>query len=596
MLVTESGALIVRRRNATMHRRLIHHALGVRQLVFCLGISFLASSADLAQPGGRPQQPVTHQTEEATPKETTMRGCLGGRPNDGVYYLNADTGGYFYLLGGNTSLLKDYVGKEVSLRGNETSAVAPSRFEVTASAQVFDVPCPIFKPSFSGGPWHTGRNRKYGVESSYPADFTRTSFPESGNRGGNFVTDQCVVPIARFSIPGRIYPNSNFAGGAFGISSNTEIGNGPSCRQFGFSDPQFASSHNVHGIHYSEMKRGSAAMGTSYSNYQLHTFQNGFCYEVSFEFREGNPGNIEHKIRVLGGRDELNLIQTLIQRVQFSRPTAVPVRKNNPQAVPQITRFVASSQTANNGPNNEHITFSWTTRDTDYADLSCKLVPPTAGKVPATVMAREGYPCFHVSSSLNPRSVQYLPPNASQTLSFYGYRGLDSVPVVVRLTPFAYGKAYPDSARSIPIQVNPWNQFSEGVPAADGKVALSYPVRTDGTTKLQQGSSLTIRWTDAVPHDPCVNLYLVQDVGRSRATYHMQLGPWGGKCFSPASSGSYTWTIPNRFSGAGFRIYSQAPGGSASGLGAPFSIVPATPGRRGPAKPYPPPTKRAPAK
>jgi hypothetical protein len=561
-----------------MHRRLIHHTLGVRQLVFCLGISFLASSAGLAQPGGAPQQPVARQTEDSTQKETTMRGCLGGRPNDGVYYLDADAGGYFYLLGGNTSPLKDYVGKEVSLRGKETGDVAPSRFEVTALAQVFDVPCPIFKPSFSGSSWHTGRNRKYGVEFSYPDDFTRTPFPESGNRGGNFVTDQGVVLVARLSVPGGIYPNSNFVGGTFGISVNTEIGNGPSCRQFGFSDPEFASSHYVQGIHYSEMTRGSAAAGTSYSNYQLHTFQNGFCYEVSFEFREVNPGNIEHKIRVLAGRDEWNLIQALIQRVQFSRPTAVAVRKNNPQAVPQITRFVASSQTADDVTNRGQITFSWTTQDADYVELSYKCIPPMAGRIPAAVILEYGYPvgCGNASPNFKVTTVQYRAPNSSQTVGFGDNRALDPITIIVKLTPFSYGKAYPASSKSISIQVDPHNPFPEGVYAPDGKVVLSYPVHVDGTTKLLQGSSLAIHWRDINPHDSCVNLYLVQDVGKDRETYRMQLG---NKCFAPGSSGSYIWTIPNRFSGARFRIYSRAPGGSASGLGAPFSIVPGTPGR-----------------
>lgn len=561
-----------------MHRRLIHHHLEIRQLVFCLGISFLASNAGLAQPGGKPQQPVALQTEEATPKETTMRGCLGGRPEHDVYYLVADDGGYFYALGGNISRLKNYVGREVSLLGRETGDVAPSRFEVTAVAQVFDVPCPIFKPSFSGGAWHTERNPKYGLEFSYPTDFTRTSVAASGYLGGNFVTDQGVSLIAQFTMPRSIYPESNFVGGTFAISVSTEVVNGPSCRRFGFSYPKFTTRYDVRGIRYTETKIGTGAAGTSYSDYQFHTFQNDLCYEVSFEFGGANPGNIEHKIRALGARDESYLIQTLIARVKFSRPAVTPARKSNPQAVPRITRFVASSQTANNGTNRGQITFSWTTQDADYVDLSCKYVPPTADETPAMVMVREGYPCYHPSNSFNPRSAQYFPPNASQTLSFIGYRGLDPVPVVVTLTPFAYGKVYPESATSIPIKVNPWNQFPDGVPEPDGKIVLAYPVRGDGTTKLQQGSSLAIRWRDANPHDSCVNLCLVQDVGKGGETYRMQLGPSGGKCFSPGSSGSYTWTVTDRFSGSHFRIYSASPGLSASGLGAPFSIVPATAG------------------
>ena len=148
---------------AVICRRLIHH-LQIRRLVFCLGISFLASSAGLAQPGGAPRQPVAHQSEEATQNETTMRGCLGGRPNDQFYYLVADDTGYPYFLDGNTSHLKDYVGKEISVRGKEFKDAQPGSFDVTSLKQVFDVPCPTWKPSFSGAAWHTEKNRKYGID------------------------------------------------------------------------------------------------------------------------------------------------------------------------------------------------------------------------------------------------------------------------------------------------------------------------------------------------------------------------------------------------------------------------------------------------
>ena len=317
-------------------------------------------------------------------------------------------------------------------------------------------------------------------------------------------------------------------------------------------------------------------MGTEFSEYRFHTFQNGLCYELAFVLSEIVPGMSERKSRMMREMDEWNLVQPLIRRVQFSRPTAVPVRKNNPQAVPHITRFVASSQTANDDTNRGQITFSWTARNTDYVDLSCKYVPALGAKIPATVMVREGYPCYHASWSLNPKGVHHLPPNAAQTWSFISYRGLYPARVVVTLTPFAYGKVYTKSARSFPIQVNPYNQFPDGVPEPDGKVVLSYPVRADGTTKLRKRSSLTIHWTEATPRDSCVNLYLVQDVGAGKWAYRMQLP---NRCFSPAKGGSHTWTIPDRFSGAGFRIYAREPGGPASGWGTPFSIIPATAGR-----------------
>lgn len=564
-----------------MRRRSIHHHhLQIRRLVFYLGISFLASSAGLAQPGGPPQQPVTHQSEEATPKENTMRGCLGGRPNDRFYYLVADDTGYFYFLDGNTSLLKDYVGKEISVRGRETKAALPGSFDVTSVKQVFDVPCPTWKPSFNGAAWHTEKNRKYGIEFSYPHDLTPIQPPaqEPFWLDGNFVTDQKVVHLAELKIPWKVYRNTNFAGGTFAIFVNPEIGNAPSCRQFGFSDPRLTSSYAFHGIHYTEARRGTGAMGTEFSEYRFHTFQNGLCYELAFVLSEINPGTSERKSRVMREMDERNLIQALIERVQFSRPTAVPVRKNNPQAVPRITRFVASSHTADDATNRGEITFSWTTQDADYVELSFKCIPPMAGRLPAAVVLENGYPdgCGNASPHFKDTAVKYRAPNSSRTVLFGDNRPLDPITIIVKLTPYSCGKAYPGSAMSIPIKVNPRNRFPEGVPAPDGKVVVSYPVRADGTTKLQQGTSLTIHWTEAAPRDSCVNLFLIQDVGAGKWAYRMQLPD---RCFSPARGGSHTWTIPDRFSGAGFRIYAREPGGPTSGWGEPFSIIPATPGR-----------------
>ncbi|HYW65545.1 MAG TPA: hypothetical protein VFB10_02475 [Candidatus Dormibacteraeota bacterium] len=44
------------------------------------------------------------------------------------------------------------------------------------------------------------------------------------------------------------------------------------------------------------------------------------------------------------------------------------------------------------------------------------------------------------------------------------------------------------------------------------------------------------------------------------------------QCLAPARGGSYSWTIPNKYSGTGFRIFAAAPGRTSSALGAPFKI------------------------
>ena len=81
---------------------------------------------------------------------------------------------------------------------------------------------------------------------------------------------------------------------------------------------------------------------------------------------------------------------------------------------------------------------------------------------------------------------------------------------------------------------------------------------------------MTIRWRDTLPHDPCVDLYLVQDDGRRGQKYRLQIVD---SCLSPGRSGSYKWTIPEKYLGSGYRIFARTPGGSSSGLGPSFSIT-----------------------
>jgi hypothetical protein len=544
-----------------------------RLLGFALFAAFiLLEGFGFAQFRGKPKNPK--RPLPGTGEEITLRGCLDARP--GRYYsLVADHGGWYYYLKGNTSILDKYNGKEISVRGREEYDSFPHSFSVTTLDGVFKDACPLFKPSFSHAAWHAKENRKNGISFAFPDDLEQTSLPESGPLRGNFVTDQKFV-IAYLTIPAELYPNSVFGGGFFAIFVDPEISNSASCRQFGFSDPQFASSHIIGGIQYSEAQTDGLAGPRSSASRYFHTLQNGLCYELNFEFWEANPGNIEHKIRVLREKDRMNLMQTLISRVSYFRPAHLLVRRRNPRTVPQVTEFSASAQTADDATNHGEITLTWATQNADYVELSFLCPPSPSPKSPPGVVILEdqGFPvgCDNASPPFKSTVVRNRAPSGSQAVIFGNHGRIDPITVVIKMTPFSYAKAYPSSSKSILIQVDPYNPFPDGVPSADGQVLLSYPVSADGTSELQQGSSLIIHWRDVLPRDPCVNLYLVQDDGRGGEGYRLQLG---GKCFTPESGGSCTWTIPDRYSGPGYRIFARSPGGAASGLGPPFSIDPA---------------------
>jgi galactose oxidase-like protein len=510
-----------------------------------------------------------HQSQESL-KETTLRGCLGNG-SESPYLV--DLSAKFYRLRGNISELKKYDGQEISVLGKRDDSTQPwPSFDVTKLMQVFDRPRPRLSSSFSSvSSWQKESNAKYGTKFAHPESLVAVQDSESFNLQSNFVTDQEVVSLGRFSLGREIYQGTNFVGGSFAISVSPEITNRQSCAEFGRFDPRARSTIQIGTVEYSKMLRVGAAAGTAYTDFHFHTFQNGLCYEIAFELAEFSTGNVDTgcTIPVLDDADEINLMQPLLAEVSYFPPSVETRKESKENAIPRVTEFVASSGTADD-INRGEITFKWATHDADYVELSFQCAPaPTR---PGIVILEGGFPfdCENVKWHSNPAIPPNRSPNGGATFSFGNSLQDDPISITVILTPFSHGIAYPDSSKSVAIQVDPDNPFPEGVPRANGNIVITYPASTDGTSNYRQGSVMTIHWTDALPHNPCVNLYLVQKNDGGGESFRLQLGR---TCFQPSSSGSYAWTIPNQYFGTGYRIFARTPSGASSGLSTPFNIV-----------------------
>jgi hypothetical protein len=161
-------------------------------------------------------------------------------------------------------------------------------------------------------------------------------------------------------------------------------------------------------------------------------------------------------------------------------------------------------------------------------------------------------------------------PNGSVTVNLANFDHDDPVPVVVTMTPFSGAIPDRDLSKSVTVSVGPWNPLLHGVHTGSQNMTLAY---ADGATKTyRQGSSMTIRWTDTEKRDACVNIFLVQDNEQGVAEYRARFGD--RKCQAPASDGSVTWQLPQKFRGSGFRIYAATPGDGSWALGERFEIVP----------------------
>jgi len=165
-------------------------------------------------------------------------------------------------------------------------------------------------------------------------------------------------------------------------------------------------------------------------------------------------------------------------------------------------------------------------------------------------------------------------PNSTAQLGFGLFNHDDPTSVIVTITPFADGKAYPAADKSLIFTVNPNDPFPRGVPTETRNMTLSY-VPSQSGEGYTRGSPMTIVWTDERAQDPCVNLYLVRDNSTGGEDYLLQIN---GKreigCLKPSSNGSYIWTVSSKYSGFGFRILARTPGGTSGALGPVFEISP----------------------
>jgi hypothetical protein len=544
-------------------------------VVMCFGV--------VANSSGQPPDNV---------KQTRLRGCLNR--GSGEFILATDYQ-HAYRLTGDTSALSELLDpwtKEVSLLGIEDHSTDPQpTFKVIKLVRVFERPKPQLSPAFGdSSKWVTERNPEYGVQFEHPDSMSIVPATEAGTERSNFVAKDGAIALGSFWIPREIYPGSNFSGGGFSLSVNPEIANMESCNVFGYSDPKHFSSETLGGIRYAEMPGFDAASNTNYETHYFHTFQNGRCYEIAIEVAYFNTGVIDDggcTIPEIQEADKMRLIDPLVASVSFFRPaTGGAAVEPKSDREPKVTSFSASSETADDVMNRGLITFSWTTEEADYVEFTYTCPNPSdvdRRGISSMVIAED----FSIRYCKNTDSFKtystnnfYHSPNSSAQMGFGYFDHEDPTSVVVTITPFSHGAAYADSSKSLTVTVNPYNPFQRGIPRETRNMTLAYAPGANGAQDYQQGSPMTIMWTDSRAQDPCVNLYLVRDNdlmrdnGAGGETYLLQInGTLEIGCLKPASKGVYTWTVTSKYLGTSFRVLARTPGGTSGTLGTRFNIV-----------------------
>jgi len=519
--------------------------------------------------------------------QTTVVGCVIAGSGDQKLFAD---GQHEYVLTAETPALEESLkatdNKQMRLRGFVDDSAGPQpTFEVTQVLGMVERPKPKISPGWAdAAKWQTKRNRHYGVEFKHPAESPVVENSQAGVtlEETNFVAADGTIPLGGFPIPRETYPDSNFVGGGFALSVNPEITNRASCEQFGDFDPRSFSTRKIRHVRYTEMESGDAAMGTGYERQYFHTFQNGQCYEFAFEVARFATASADDgcMISELQEEDVTALVAPILERVSFPRAEAklkAPPRK---KMKPNVDSFTASSNAADDLANRGVITVTWSTQGADYVEFSYTCPNPgevESGGISSLVISEDGpnHYCQNTSSfKTYPSDRMFHSPNSSAKLGFGFFNHDDPTSVIVTITPFANGKAYPAASKSLLFTVNPYDPFPRGVPTETRNMTVSYVPSQSGGQSYAQGSLMTIVWTDARTQDPCVNLYLVRDDLAGGENYLLQInGRREIGCLKPSSNGSYIWTVSAKYEGSNFRILAGTPGGTSSTLGPAFEIT-----------------------
>jgi len=555
----------------------------------CFGF-FLGCYSIVFCPATEASQNTPRNQTQGQRGKITLRGCLGNSGGDHLGFATAAGG---YLLTGETTGLEKYAEREVILEGSRDEDIPVegfvepfASFRVERLVKVIEKAEPELSKTFANqAEWQEERNKEYGVKFAHPADAKAVAVSEL-QVGSNFATQEGSEIIQSFDIPATTYANANFRGGQFTIFANRQITNEPSCRQFGTLGPQEKPpvSLRVGKLDYIEATGGSGGMGSYARDYYFHIFRQGRCYEIAFELWTYNARNADTgcNVPLLSGEDEMNMVMPLLARVAFFRPMIRRFHAADLKVIPQISEFAASSDTADDVINRGVIKFSWATEDADYVEFTYTCDDPEEaeeGSVSSVVISENGpnrY-CQNIPSFARYGTGHfYRAPNGSADLGFGYFDHEDPTTILVTITPFAHAVAFPASSKSVRVTIHPYNPFQRGVPTETRNMNIAYQPETGNG--YEQGSQLTIFWTDEREQDPCVNLYLVQDNAHGGENFILQLNlKRDTGCLRPAKRGSYTWNVTTKYVGTGFRISAQSPGGFSRGLGEPFSIVrPAT--------------------
>jgi len=404
--------------------------------------------------------------QNATPRSTehgeagshvNVVGCLSEQ--SGSFKLT-DEDGNVYDLAGQTAGLEKHVGDELEVSGLQPHPPIPpsehslpeTTLHVTAIKTLLHV-SPEGVPPVLGDLWDSYTSQNYGFELRYSRKFGYRD-GEDTHPQANFVDEDkaSASSLVSLGIPAETYPESNFVEGSFTAIVAPGIRSEGTCTQFGAFLPEYTSSLTIHGVKYAKTLSAGVAMGTTSSEYYFHTFQNGLCYELAFEFREANGTGmpLTCSVQRVSERNEFELMNAVLSQARFLTPEfkprlAEPLRKNSPPAV------IAFEHSAIVGDRSISFDLSWDTEGADYVQLHYECVKNLIVSLSFGRDLKCGDP-----------TNRNFPAKGSASLML-GNFNLETVNLVVAVEPFFEGVGYPERSKAMTIAISPHPFTREGM-------------------------------------------------------------------------------------------------------------------------------------
>jgi hypothetical protein len=393
--------------------------------------------------------------------EVEVDGCVDRK--DGRFEITNELWWVLYSLTGQTAGLKNHIGDEVKVRGIETEPVSvskkgrrPPTLKVTSIEFITHKNPEGVRPVLDDlNTWVKYENPLYGVRVRYPATF---GLEGSGNptSQANFAGQDgsTSVRILSVNIPGNTYPGSNFVDGVFAIFVNPNIHSEGTCSQFARIWPEHTALTNIGGVSYTRTMGDGVAAGTDYTGYDFHTFQNGLCYELTFDFAEGNGGgmDIPCAIQWVSEDNLFELMNGVLKQTSYFKPELKLASADQENVVPTITSFEHDRPFEGGIGMVTMMNISWKTQNADYVRLSYKCVD----NVYVTIIqpTTPGY-----SIDCGEKAQDNSMPNGSVELMLGNFNHA-SVNVVISVEPFRAGVGYPKESRSVSVEVPPRPQVN----------------------------------------------------------------------------------------------------------------------------------------